>query len=287
MDPIADKLWVNGPRGAASQDSTAGETRQARSPARSRSSVATPRNLSASSVPRGAPRPRRKLAWIVKEIGDSLWSLSEFASDLGVDLEEVARLNLRKLAERYGLDDPKIVPFPRKSADQAPAPKLGTAPVVVDGELLVIVLREFWTGEGNAGELEAVESAAVESFGDGTKGFFVQGRENPRILVTATEIPAFSNCANWAPAGARARARARPAPKNAAKPGPFRLARVLLVWRSKGRDLAPRENPRESSGEPGNLARIPGESRILPERAVRLLEELRSWPLPARRKAYS
>jgi len=148
-----------------------------------------------------------KLAWIVKEIGDSLWYLSEFASDLGVDLEEVARLNLRKLAERYGLDDPKIVPFPRKSADQAPAPKLGTAPVVVDGELLVIVLREFWTGEGNAGELEAVESAEVESFGDGTKGFFVQGRENPRILVTATEIPAFSNCANWAPAAPRARAR--------------------------------------------------------------------------------
>ena len=109
----------------------------------------------------GSAEAAAKLAWIVKEIGDSLWYLSEFASDLGVDLEEVARLNLRKLAERYGLDDPKIVPFPRKSADQAPAPKLGTAPVVVDGELLVIVLREFWTGEGNAGELEAVESAAV------------------------------------------------------------------------------------------------------------------------------
>jgi len=32
----------------------------------------------------------------------------------------------------------------------------------------------------------------------------------------------------------------------------------LLVWRSKGRDLAARENPRESSGEPGESRENPG-----------------------------
>ena len=43
-----------------------------------------------------------KVARIVEELGDCFWYLNQLASDLGVNLEEVARRNLQKLAERYG-----------------------------------------------------------------------------------------------------------------------------------------------------------------------------------------
>ena len=59
--------------------------------------------------------------------------------------------------------------------------------MAVDGALLVRVLRGFWTGEGHADELEAVESARI--FGDGTKGLFVHGEGKERILLSVAEIP--------------------------------------------------------------------------------------------------
>ncbi len=46
----------------------------------------------------GHPLDRVKL---VKEIGDTLWYLASIASDLGVDLSEVAAQNLAKLETRY------------------------------------------------------------------------------------------------------------------------------------------------------------------------------------------
>ena len=41
---------------------------------------------------------RRKM---LLELGDSLWYMSQIASDLGSSLEEVAQLNLGKLQARY------------------------------------------------------------------------------------------------------------------------------------------------------------------------------------------
>ena len=38
---------------------------------------------------------------LVKELGDSLWYLTQMASDLGVSLEDVARQNIDKLEARY------------------------------------------------------------------------------------------------------------------------------------------------------------------------------------------
>lgn len=37
---------------------------------------------------------------IIKELGDVLWYLSQLASEFGVTLEDVARMNLEKLASR-------------------------------------------------------------------------------------------------------------------------------------------------------------------------------------------
>jgi NTP pyrophosphatase (non-canonical NTP hydrolase) len=39
-------------------------------------------------------------AKLIKELGDVLWYLSQVASDLGVSLNEVASINLAKLADR-------------------------------------------------------------------------------------------------------------------------------------------------------------------------------------------
>ena len=93
------------------------------------------------------PEAAAKVARIVEELGDCFWYLNQLASDLGVNLEEVARRNLQKLAERYG-------------------------------------------GAGEASGFSEDDSG--ESGDDSGE---------------SAEIPGFPNCANWAPAGARARAR--------------------------------------------------------------------------------
>ena len=41
-----------------------------------------------------------KILEICKELGDALWYISNVASELNLDLDEVARLNLEKLAQR-------------------------------------------------------------------------------------------------------------------------------------------------------------------------------------------
>lgn len=38
---------------------------------------------------------------VTKELGDVLWYLSDVASQLGIDLEDVASLNIEKLKARY------------------------------------------------------------------------------------------------------------------------------------------------------------------------------------------
>ena len=47
----------------------------------------------------GVVTPDRALE-ICKELGDALWYISNVASELGMDLDEVARINLAKLAQR-------------------------------------------------------------------------------------------------------------------------------------------------------------------------------------------
>jgi len=75
---------------------------------------------------------------------------------------------------------------------------------VVDGALLVRVLRGFWTGEGHADEFEAVKSAKVEPFGDGPRDF-VHGEGQERILVSVAEIPPRSQMRQMQRGHARAR----------------------------------------------------------------------------------
>ena len=43
-----------------------------------------------------------KVAYVdlIKELGDVLWFVSQFATELGVDLEEIAEINLAKLGDR-------------------------------------------------------------------------------------------------------------------------------------------------------------------------------------------
>ena len=97
------------------------------------------------------PEAAAKVARIVEELGDCFWYLNQLASDLGVDLEEVARRNLRKLAKRY-------------------------------------------RGKGGGED-------RPPGFSEDVSG------ESADVSGESAEIPGFSNCANWAPAGARARAR--------------------------------------------------------------------------------
>ena len=148
----------------------------------SRCGSGAPRNSSASSVPRGA-EAAAKLAWIVKEIGDCLLS-----ADLGVDLEEVARLNLRKLGASLR---------PRRSQDRPLPPREAVAvPMAVDGALLVRVLRGFWTGEGTRTSWRPWRAREFRPHGEGKE----------RILLSVAEIPPlFPNPTNPTPAGARAR----------------------------------------------------------------------------------
>lgn len=47
----------------------------------------------------GKITPERRRA-LTKEIGDSIWYIAQLATELGVSLEEVAQINLDKLASR-------------------------------------------------------------------------------------------------------------------------------------------------------------------------------------------
>lgn len=42
----------------------------------------------------------KEISEIAKELGDVLWYVCAFAQDLGISLEEVARLNIEKLSSR-------------------------------------------------------------------------------------------------------------------------------------------------------------------------------------------
>jgi NTP pyrophosphatase (non-canonical NTP hydrolase) len=48
---------------------------------------------------------------LVEELGDTLWHISAIASEYGIDLEEIARNNVRKLKKRYpeGFSDERSV----------------------------------------------------------------------------------------------------------------------------------------------------------------------------------
>ena len=152
------------------------------------------------------PEAAAKVARIVEELGDCFWYLNQHASDLGVDLEEVARRNLRKLAKRY-------------------------------------------RGKGG-GE-------------DRPPGF------SEDVSGESAEIPGFSNCANWAPAGARARAR-ESGGRSARNPGP-----------AGGREVDSDGPPGQRN--PGRQAAGSGERRLvarhplagLPDPAQRLAPLLR------------
>ncbi|MDE0023086.1 MAG: hypothetical protein OXP69_01600 [Spirochaetaceae bacterium] len=83
---------------SASSASKAAPARPARRDRRrDQEALSRPPELISQLRAQGSAEAAAKLAWIVKEIGDCLWYLSQLSADLGVDLEEVARLNLRKL----------------------------------------------------------------------------------------------------------------------------------------------------------------------------------------------
>lgn len=51
-------------------------------------------------IAHAADIPEEKRIEIAKEMGDVLWYLAQLGTELGVDLEEAARINLEKLASR-------------------------------------------------------------------------------------------------------------------------------------------------------------------------------------------
>jgi NTP pyrophosphatase (non-canonical NTP hydrolase) len=51
-------------------------------------------------IAHAADIPEEKRIEIAKEIGDVLWYLAQLSTELGVDLEDAARINLEKLASR-------------------------------------------------------------------------------------------------------------------------------------------------------------------------------------------
>ena len=51
-------------------------------------------------IPQGETRTR-----LLLELGDTLWYLTRTASELGSSLEQVAQMNLDKLAARYGIQE--------------------------------------------------------------------------------------------------------------------------------------------------------------------------------------
>jgi NTP pyrophosphatase (non-canonical NTP hydrolase) len=51
--------------------------------------------------------PERRIA-IIDELGDVLWYISQVATELSVDLDDVATLNLEKLAGRRARDEIKV-----------------------------------------------------------------------------------------------------------------------------------------------------------------------------------